>query len=87
MKKQIVRLSLPLMLAASFASVAEPAFAYIGPGAGLTLLGALWGLIVAVGASLLFVLMWPFRRHFRRRKPANARPRTSEQGASSRSAD
>ena len=47
---------------------AFPAFAYVGPGAGLTLLGALWGLVVAVVVSLGFVLLWPIRRMMRRNK-------------------
>lgn len=49
---------------------ASPAMAYVGPGAGLTLLGALWGLIVAVVVSLGFVLLWPIRRLMRRNKHA-----------------
>jgi hypothetical protein len=40
----------------------NPAAAYVGPGAGLSLLGALWGLLLAVGAALWFVIMWPLRR-------------------------
>jgi hypothetical protein len=48
-------------LVASF-SFAAPALAYVGPGAGLTLLGALWGLIVAVVMSVGFIILWPFRR-------------------------
>ena len=47
---------------------ASPAFAYVGPGAGLTLLGALWGLIVAVVLSVGFILLWPLRRLMRRNK-------------------
>lgn len=43
------------------------AWAYIGPGAGLGMLGALWGLLAAVGAALLFVVLWPIRRAIRRR--------------------
>lgn len=45
-----------------------PAFAYIGPGAGLSLLGALWGLIAAVGVALAFVLAWPVRKMLRKRR-------------------
>jgi hypothetical protein len=41
--------------------------AYIGPGAGLSLLGALWALIVAVGAALAFIVLWPVRKAMRRR--------------------
>jgi hypothetical protein len=36
--------------------------AYVGPGAGLSLLGALWGLAVAILAALAFVIVWPVRR-------------------------
>jgi hypothetical protein len=49
-------------------SVIMPAAAYIGPGAGLSLLGAFWGLLLAVGAALGFVILWPLRRLFRRGK-------------------
>lgn len=48
-----------LAIAAGFAT---PALAYVGPGAGLTLLGALWGLIAAVVMSVGFIILWPFRR-------------------------
>lgn len=51
-----------------FVAVVSPAAAYIGPGAGLSLLGALWGLLAAVGAALLFVVTWPFRRMLRRKR-------------------
>ncbi len=53
---------------------ADPALAYVGPGAGLSLLGALWGLLIAVGAVLGFVILWPLRRARRRArmKQANA---------------
>jgi membrane protein implicated in regulation of membrane protease activity len=43
-----------------------PAAAYVGPGAGLSLLGAFWGLLLAVVAALGFVILWPLRRMFRR---------------------
>ena len=40
--------------------------AYIGPGAGLSLLGAFWALVAAVGTMLLFIIAWPVRRMLRR---------------------
>lgn len=43
--------------------------AYVGPGAGLSLLAALWGLVVAIGVAVFFFIMWPIRR-MRRRKAA-----------------
>lgn len=50
---------------------ATPALAYVGPGAGLSLLGALWGVVVAILAALAFVVIWPIRQMIRRR---TARP-------------
>jgi membrane protein implicated in regulation of membrane protease activity len=55
-------------IACACAVLAMPAMAYIGPGAGLSLVGALWAVIAAVGAALFFVLAWPLRRMLRRRR-------------------
>jgi hypothetical protein len=44
------------------------AHAYVGPGAGLSLLGALWGLLIAVGVAVGFVVLWPLRQYRRRRR-------------------
>lgn len=49
-----------------------PALAYIGPGAGITMLGALWGVVVAVALALGAVLFWPIRALLRRGKQAPA---------------
>ncbi len=35
--------------------------AYVGPGAGLSALGALWALIASVGIAFGLILIWPFR--------------------------
>lgn len=71
-------------LAVAAACTALPAAAYVGPGAGLSLVGALWALVVAVFGALSFVLLWPIRRALRRRRDAMARqssaPRASEPG-------
>ena len=64
-----------------FAGVTAPAMAYIGPGAGLSLLGALWGLLVAIGAALLFIIAWPFRRMLRRRHQTQAAESTADTSA------
>ena len=42
--------------------------AYVGPGAGLSLLNALWGVVAAIGAAFLFLIMWPIRRMRRLRR-------------------
>ena len=72
------RTALLAIAMAAMGVAASPAMAYVGPGAGLTLLGALWGLIVAVVVSLGFVLLWPIRRLMRRNRPAG---RTSDADA------
>jgi hypothetical protein len=42
--------------------------AYIGPGAGLGLIGALIAVVSAVMAALLFVVLWPIRMMLRKAK-------------------
>ena len=46
--------------------------AYVGPGAGLSLLGALWALLVAILTAVFFIFAWPIRRMLRRRREALA---------------
>jgi membrane protein implicated in regulation of membrane protease activity len=63
---------------------ASPALAYVGPGAGLSLLGALWGLLLAVLAALSFIILWPLKRYRRRqraRQEATAETPRQESGA------
>ena len=55
-----------LIAAASTIGIIGEAAAYVGPGAGLSLIGAFWGLVVAVVAALSFIIIWPFRRMFRK---------------------
>ena len=43
-------------------------FAYVGPGAGIGLLGALWGLIVGVILALGIILIWPIRFMLKKRR-------------------
>lgn len=66
-------------VAAAFATTAS---AYVGPGAGLSLAGALWALIIAVGIAMLFVVAWPVRNMLRRRKQARTQAQTSRSGSS-----
>lgn len=57
----------PLVVGSLTLIAATPAYAYVGPGAGLSLLGALWGVAAAVVAALAFVVVWPLRRMIARR--------------------
>ncbi|MEX1080894.1 MAG: hypothetical protein WD382_08095 [Halofilum sp. (in: g-proteobacteria)] len=67
-------------------SVAAPAVAYVGPGAGLSMLGALWGLLVAVLAALSFIIAWPVRRYLRRKRAQPAGTQTAAEEAATQSA-
>ena len=60
---------------------ATPAMAYVGPGAGLSLLGAFWGLLVAILAAMAFVIVYPVRRMMRARKRPAETMRSDEQPA------
>ena len=42
--------------------------AYIGPGAGISVIGSLIGVVVTVLLAVGAILMWPVRRLMRRRK-------------------
>ncbi len=42
--------------------------AYIGPGAGITFIGALIGVVLAVLSAISFILFWPIRRMLAKRK-------------------
>jgi membrane protein implicated in regulation of membrane protease activity len=66
----------------------EAAYAYIGPGAGLSMLSAFWGLLVAVFAALGFIVFYPLRRLMRRNgaKP-KAKQSNTNQELSSREAE
>jgi membrane protein implicated in regulation of membrane protease activity len=63
-----MRLQVILVVAVALAvGIAGPAAAYIGPGAGLSVIGAFWGLLMAVFAALAFIVSWLIRRLLRRR--------------------
>lgn len=49
-------------------SFSNIAFAYVGPGAGITALGALWGVIVALLFIIGGFLVWPIRAFLKRKK-------------------
>ncbi|QDL94479.1 hypothetical protein FDP22_21675 (plasmid) [Paroceanicella profunda] len=70
MKK--TEIAICLMVAAL--TVPGTAMAYVGPGAGLSLLGALWALVAALGTAIVFVAIWPIRRMLRRRRAVQAQP-------------
>ena len=88
-----MRTAIPVLVTAAALTVglADTAAAYVGPGAGLSLLGAFWGLLLAVVAALGFVILWPLRRVLRRNRGAAsagaATAATAPQGAADQAAE
>lgn len=48
--------------------IASPAVAYIGPGAGISVLGSLLGILATIFVAFGAILFWPIRKLMKRRK-------------------
>lgn len=66
-----------ILIAIAVTLIAEPAFAYIGPGAGLSMIAAFWALLTAVFAALGFLLLQPIRRRLRRGRASGSTEATA----------
>ena len=49
-----------------------PALAYIGPGAGISVLGSLLGILGTIIVAIGAILFWPIRKMMKRRKSTAA---------------
>jgi len=49
------------------ALIATPATAYVGPGAGISVLGSLLGILVTIFVAIGAILFWPIRKLMRRK--------------------
>ncbi len=68
MSKTIAFLLLTLMLLAPF----SPVLAYIGPGAGISVVGSLLGILATIFVAIGAILFWPLRKFMKRRKDRQA---------------
>ena len=68
MRLKVVQKIIQIIVLLALATMPAAAFAYVGPGAGISLLGALWGLIVGVVMAISVILFWPVRIMLRKRK-------------------
>ena len=55
-----------------------PALAYVGPGAGITLLGALWTVGAAVASMMFGLFLWPLRVLWLRLKKSGTEIKAAE---------
>ena len=66
---------LVLILLAFFAS---PAFAYVGPGAGISVLGSLLGILATIIVAIGAIIFWPVRKFLKRKKARAKSPATAD---------
>lgn len=57
-------------LATALAAHAPAALSYVGPGAGLGMIAALFAMLLAVIATIVGLVLWPIRKLSRRNKAA-----------------
>ena len=46
----------------------SPAVAYVGPGAGISVLGSLLGILATIFVAIAAIIFWPVRKYIKRRK-------------------
>jgi hypothetical protein len=69
-----VRHFVRFILCCALSLAAGSAFAYVGPGAGISMLGSLWGLLVAIVFVVVGLLIFPIkvlRNRLRAKKQAD----------------
>ena len=57
-----------ILVAFTLLLTAGTAHAYIGPGAGISVLGSLLGILTTVLVAIGAILLWPLRTYMKRRK-------------------
>lgn len=59
--------TLILLISALLVS-ASPALAYVGPGAGISVLGSLLSILATIVVAIGAIIFWPLRKFLKRRK-------------------
>ncbi len=66
-----------IILAVLLLLLASTAHAYIGPGAGIPVLGSLIGIIITIVIAISAILFWPIRKMLKRGKKAKTTETTA----------
>lgn len=66
-------LMLRLLALAAAMLLSVPASAYIGPGAGISVLGSLLGILATIVVAIGAIVLWPLRKLLKKRREASAR--------------
>ena len=68
MSKPIMPALLMFLLVCLLLATTSPAFAYIGPGAGISVLGSLLSILATIFVAIGAIIFWPLRKYLKRRK-------------------
>ncbi len=79
-RQRILYTGLLAAVAFSLLAATTASQAYVGPGAGISLLGALWALLAVVGSAILYIILWPLRRMRKRHKKEKEARHSQEHG-------
>ena len=71
-----------LIVIVGLITASMPLAAYIGPGAGIPVLGSLLGIIAAVVLALAAILAWPVRRMMKNRRRKTETPADEQEPGS-----
>lgn len=61
-----------LLVLAAAVLLSTPTMAYIGPGAGISVLGSLLGILATIVVAIAAIVMWPLRKALKKRRQASA---------------
>src|SRR5262245_47916349 len=76
----IMKTRMATLAAITILTMPATALAYVGPGAGVSLIGAFWALLLAVLTAVFFLVAWPVRRMLRHSRGRTAHPGRHVQG-------
>ena len=57
------------------------AFAYVGPGLGLGVIGAIVGVVGAIFLAIIGVFWYPIKRMFKKNRPDDDKPESGDEAA------
>jgi len=57
-----------ILLICGLLAPVSPVFAYIGPGAGISVLGSLLSILATIAVAIGAIIFWPLRQFMKRRK-------------------
>jgi hypothetical protein len=69
---------LKIIILLLLALIASPAAAYVGPGAGISVLGSLLGILATILVAIGAIIFWPVRKFLKRKKARAQSPATAD---------